>query len=68
MMQRNIISIEIDTTDKVPMEKLDAICKEVMIDAMTSINNQGNTIVKAISSFYQPKAKSKENTNVTTNH
>lgn len=63
MVQRNLITIEIDTTDKVPIEKLDAICKQVMIDAMTDINNQGNTIIKAISSFYQPKSKSHENTN-----
>lgn len=62
MTQRNLITIEIDTFDKVPRERLDAICNQVLMDAMRAVNDQGVMIDKAISSFYQPKTRTDENT------
>lgn len=62
MTQRNLITIEVDTFEKVPMERLDAIRTQIMMDAMRAINDQGITIDKVISSYYQPKSKSDENT------
>lgn len=62
MTQRNLITIEVDTYEKVPMERLDAIRTQIMMDAMRAINDQGITIDKVISSYYQPKSKSDENT------
>lgn len=61
MTQRNLITIEIDTFEKVPMEKLNAICTQVLMDAMKAVNDQGVNIDKAISSFYQPKTRTDEN-------
>lgn len=63
MTQRNLITIEIDTFEKVPMEKLNSICTQVLMDAMRAINDQGVMIDKAISSFYQPKTRTDEDTN-----
>lgn len=62
MTQRNLITIEIDTFEKVPMDRLDAIRTQIMMDAMRAINDQGITIDKVISSYYQPSSKSDENT------
>lgn len=62
MTQRNLITIEVDTFEKVPMDRLDAIRTQIMMDAMRAINDQGITIDKVISSYYQPKSKSDENT------
>lgn len=62
MTQRNLITIEVDTFEKVPMERLDAIRTQIMMDAMRAINDQGITIDKVISSYYQPSSKSNENT------
>lgn len=62
MTQRNLITIEIDTFEIVPMEKLDAIRTQIMMDAMRAVNDQGITIDKTISSYYQPKSKTDENT------
>lgn len=62
MTQRNLITIEVDTYEKVPMERLDAIRTQIMMDAMRAINDQGITIDKVISSYYQPSSKSDENT------
>lgn len=64
MTQRNLITIEVDTYEKVPMERLDAIRTQIMMDAMRAINDQGITIDKVISSYYQPKSKSDENTDI----
>ncbi len=64
MTQRNLITIEVDTFEKVPMERLDAIRTQIMMDAMRAINDQGITIDKVISSYYQPKSKSDENTDI----
>lgn len=68
MTQRNLITIEVDTFEKVPMDRLDAIRTQIMMDAMRAINDQGITIDKVISSYYQPNSKSDENSDVTTNH
>lgn len=62
MTQRNLITIEIDTFEKVPMERLDAIRTQILMDAMRAVNDQGIIIDKAISSFYQPKQRTDENT------
>lgn len=62
MTQRNLITIEIDTFEKVPMEKLDAIRTQMLMDAMRAVNDQGIIIDKAISSYYQPKPFNDENT------
>lgn len=62
MTQRNLITIEVDTFEKVPMERLDAIRTQIMMDAMRAINDQGITIDKVISSYYQPNPKKDENT------
>lgn len=62
MTQRNLITIEIDTFEVVPMEKLDAIRTQIMMDAMRAVNDQGITIDKTISSYYQPKSRTDENT------
>lgn len=62
MTQRNLITIEVDTFEKVPMDRLDAIRTQIMMDAMRAINDQGITIDKVISSYYQPSSKSNENT------
>lgn len=62
MTQRNLITIEVDTFEKVPMDRLDAIRTQIMMDAMRAINDQGITIDKVISSYYQPSSKSDENT------
>ena len=62
MTQRNLITIEIDTFEKVPMERLDAIRTQILMDAMRAVNDQGIMIDKAISSFYQPKQRTDENT------
>lgn len=62
MTQRNLITIEVDTFEKVPMDRLDAIRTQIMMDAMRAINDQGVTIDKVISSYYQPSSKSDENT------
>ena len=64
MTHRNLITIEVDTFEKVPMERLDAIRTQIMMDAMRAINDQGITIDKVISSYYQPKSKSDENTDI----
>lgn len=64
MTQRNLITIEVDTFEKVPMERLDAIRTQIMMDAMRAINDQGITIDKVITSYYQPKSKSDENTDI----
>lgn len=64
MTQRNLITIEVDTFEKVPMERLDTIRTQIMMDAMRAINDQGITIDKVISSYYQPKSKSDENTDI----
>lgn len=62
MTQRNLITIEIDTFEKVPIEKLDAIRTQMLMDAMRAVNDQGIAIDKAISSYYQPKPLNDENT------
>lgn len=62
MTQRNLITIEIDTFEKLPMERLDAIRTQILMDAMRAVNDQGIIIDKAISSFYQPKQRTDENT------
>lgn len=62
MTQRNLITIEIDTFEKVPMEKLDAIRTQMLMDAMRAVNDQGIIIDKAMSSYYQPKQFNDENT------
>ena len=62
MTQRNLITIEVDTFEKVPMDRLDAIRTQIMMDAMRAINDQGITIDKVISSYYQPSSKNDENT------
>lgn len=62
MTQRNLITIEIDTFEKVSMEKLEAIRTQMLMDAMRAVNDQGITIDKAISSYYQPKPFNDENT------
>lgn len=62
MTQRNLITIEIDTFEKVPIEKLDAIRTQMLMDAMRAVNDQGIIIDKAISSYYQPKQLNDENT------
>lgn len=62
MTQRNLITIEIDTFEIVPMERLDAIRTQILMDAMRAVNDQGIMIDKAISSFYQPKHRTDENT------
>lgn len=62
MTQRNLITIEIDTFEIVPMERLDAIRTQVLMDAMRAVNDQGIMIDKAISSFYQPKPRTDADT------
>lgn len=64
MTQRNLITIEIDTFEIVPMERLDAIRTQILMDAMRAVNDQGIMIDKAISSFYQPKPRTDENTDI----
>lgn len=62
MTQRNLITIEIDTFEKVPMEKLQEIQTILMMFAMRAVNDQGIEIDKTMSSFYQPKQRTDENT------
>ena len=55
MIHKNIISIEINTTEKVPSEKLNDICKEMVENAMEELIIQGINTDNAKVTWYQPK-------------
>lgn len=63
MIQRNLISIEIDTTDKVSLQELDTIRQSIVLDSMTFLNNKGINIDKVMAACYQKIGGHNENTN-----
>lgn len=63
MVQRNLISIEIDTTDKVSIQELDTIRQSVVLDSMRYLNNKGINVVMCVAACYQKMGVNNENTN-----
>lgn len=63
MIQRNLISIEIDTTDKVSLQELDTIRQSIVLDSMRYLNNKGINIDKCMAACYQKMGGNNENTN-----
>ncbi len=55
MIHKNIIAIEINTTEIVPSEKLNDICKGMVENAMEELMVQGINTDNAKVTWYQPK-------------
>lgn len=63
MIQRNLISIEIDTTDKVSLIDLYNIRQSIVMESMRYLNNKGINVDKCLAACYQKMGGQNENTN-----